>query len=89
MTKYVSVSKLHFFQIWWILVQNLSKLELTSLFSMIYLALNCYPQYRLIKKFRFYKDEARLHKELEEHDLRISSLEAIFEAIFQVRFLMQ
>ena len=60
--------------------------EKTHILSIICLVFNFYSQFRLICKLaKFYNNENRLRSELEEQDLRVTSLECIFEAIFQVK----
>ena len=41
------------------------------------------------KIWKFYNNEKKLEKEIEEHDLRVSSLESLFEAVIQVSILFQ
>ena len=60
----------------------------TSRLSFVFALLNCYSQVRLAHKLiKYYTNEKRLQSELEEHDLRVTCLEPIFEAIFQVSFI--
>ena len=76
----------------WVLVLQIwiddLKSNKTTPFTFIFIIINCYSQWRLMKKiWNFYNNEERLQKELEENDLRVSSLESLFEAVLQVSIL--
>ena len=77
----------------WVLVLQIwiddLKEDKTTPITFICIIINCYSQWRLMKKiWKFYNNEKKLQKELEEHDLRVSSLESLFEAALQVSILL-
>ena len=71
-------------QIW---IDDLKENKTTPI-TFLCIITNCYSQWRLMKKiWKFYSNEKKLEKEIEEHDLRVSSLESLYEAVIQVSIL--
>ena len=75
---------IHWILVCFVWLDDVQKEKTTSL-SIVFLILNSYSQFRLVcKLFKFYNNEDRLRNELNEQDVRVTSLECIFEAIIQV-----
>ena len=57
----------------------------TSPITIILVILPVYSQYRLLCiLINWFKHEDKLRKEIDDHDLKVTSLESIYEAMFQV-----
>ena len=76
---------IHWIMVAFVWLDDIRK-ERTHPLSIVCLVFNIYSQFRLIVKLvKSYNNESRLRSELEEQDLRVTSLECMFEAIFQVK----